>query len=740
MNKIIQNLVFLIGILGVLVFQNAQAQGSITVSPIGNRDVRTAAYTVAGFFAPAAPVINGVLDDIAWTTAYDATGTNITGGAGFNGTSFPSSQEIKEQINVDDSGTDAPAVPAPLAYSGFPSTAASFGIVWDEEFMYIAARIADGAIVPTTAEATINGNQVITSAGIEFFFNNGVARSAANPLSANWPRNYNSSRDMQLVFNHLPTGTDAIFPEFGTPGIENIGIPLSSTDDYKFAIKKTGTGYVFEGRIRWTKLLTELVDAASGVYIADANGLFRIPNKTIPGLGFDMSVNLTKGSPRGQMMWNQCCYNANWTQSQFFGYLDLAGDIIDAPCPSTITITTTSNAITTPLQAVTAGAVISPANADRSLKWEVSGLSGSYPLALISDAQVISPLNNGNLTITATSLCTVGGVQSSTLVLPISGQVQATSINISGANISSNWANSTMSATADPTGAPNNVTWSISSGATLATINSVTGVLRSTSLGNGQVTVQATSIQNGITGTKNIDITNQIVLSCVGLNSYTKAIQCNRTLRTITFLGFALNDKVQPLMQYFDPNSTIAGVVPADLVEFNFLANSGIPVKLERSGSNWEMTFLQTSGTFTITGVYKNDPNIKFNTITRLRASTNESVPGCALTVPGYFTVEKECNTTGIAKEVTIESSMVSISPNPANSSVIISANIPASGVLNISVVNLLGVEVSSSSAVASSGLVSRELNTNSLPAGIYIVKVGLSGGGVVSKKLIIEK
>jgi hypothetical protein len=504
--------------------------------------------------------------------------------------------------------------------------------------MYVAAVIPNGVIVPTATEATINGNTVITSAGVQFFFNNGAGRSAANPLSANWPRNYNSARDMQIVLNQLPTGSSAIFPEFGIFGVDNYGIPLSSTNDYRFAIKKQGTGYIIEGRMRWKKLLTEFVDPGSGEY----TDVTKIPNKTIPGLGFDMAVNFSSGNQfqsSGQMMWNQCCYNANWTQSQFFGYLDLSGDITGPPCPSSITITTTSNAITTPLQQVTVGAVITPINSDRTLKWEISGTSNNFPLAVL-DNNVISPLNNGNLTITATSVCTTTGPSfTATYVLPISGQVAPTNINISGSNINSNWGYSNMTATVFPSGSPQNVTWTITSGNNLATVNSITGEVRATGLGNGNVTVRATSLANGITGDISINISNNTVVDCMLLNSYTKTLQCNRTLNTITFLGFNIGDKIQPLLQYYNPLITSA-VIPDDLVDFSVTAISGNPVTLSKSGGGiWELQFNQVSGTFTITGTYLNDPSKTVSVTARLRGAISSSSVSC----PSPYDAQTAC-------------------------------------------------------------------------------------------------
>ncbi|MDP3130464.1 MAG: Ig-like domain-containing protein, partial [Bacillota bacterium] len=157
-------------------------------------------------------------------------------------------------------------------------------------------------------------------------------------------------------------------------------------------------------------------------------------------------------------------------------------------------------------------AAVLPANAEnKAVTWSVADGTGS---ATISESGVLTAVENGTVTVRATSVSTpaVYGL----IVITISNQeVQVASISVSGAGsattISSFHGTLQMSATVLPANAENMaVTWSVINGTGSATI-SASGLL--TAVDDGLVTVRATSVSTpAIYGSIVITLSNQEVL------------------------------------------------------------------------------------------------------------------------------------------------------------------------------------------------------------------------------------
>ena len=157
-------------------------------------------------------------------------------------------------------------------------------------------------------------------------------------------------------------------------------------------------------------------------------------------------------------------------------------------------------------------AVVLPANAtNKAVTWSIT--SGSNRASINSATGLVTAIDNGTVTVRATA--NDGSGIYGTLVVTISNQiVPVTSISVTGAGgastITTDGGSLQLSAVVLPANASNKtVTWSITSGSNLASINSSGSV---TAIDNGTVTVRATANDgSGIYGTSVITISNQVV-------------------------------------------------------------------------------------------------------------------------------------------------------------------------------------------------------------------------------------
>jgi hypothetical protein len=632
-------------------------------------------YTVVGFFTTSPPVIDAIIDDYCWTRSV-ALPTAVSGGAGFDGINFPANQQIKQQINVADNGTIAPNPPPTNPYTSnggvYPSSAGTFGMCWDLNYVYFAVKI--------TNQAAANLTAATNDRGMELYFNNGNGRSGvSDPINDIFPKKYNNLRDMQVQLWYLPKPGDTDFPLLGAvSGLANYGISMNPYA-YRFAVKKTPDGYIYEGRIAWTVLNKEFINEADGSYVGDgfdSNTGGTLPNskwRPLKGrlLGLDIGASLFRGSPGApeQMQWNQCCYQAEWSRSSNFGYFLLAGDTSSTVCPTAFNVTLTNSSISSPNQKVTVGATsIYPLDAAREINWQLIGSNGSFPIASIdNNTGIITPLNNGVLTIVGKSKIARCGATTITgaVILTIGAQVTPTDLIITGTDIITNWGTSALVASAVPSNAPGDVIWSIEPASNLATINSITGLLKSTALGSGSVIVKATSIANGLVGTKIINISTPVVISnCIGINAYQKIYQCDRTLNAMTIFGFNIGTKVNILAQYYDPaNPTVPQAIPPELIKFTIQQN--VPAASISQAPNWELVLNQPTGFFSITGVYLNDTTKRVQVRVTMKGTITP--PGCSSNI---FNIGTACGNAvpGVnVTSVTIASSPSSLTVGNSN-------------------------------------------------------------------------
>jgi uncharacterized protein YjdB len=173
--------------------------------------------------------------------------------------------------------------------------------------------------------------------------------------------------------------------------------------------------------------------------------------------------------------------------------------------------------ITTDDGTIQLSAEVLPVNAtNKTVTWSISSGTG---LAAINATGLVKSADNGIITVRATS--NDGSGVYGTLVITISNQlVPVTGVIVTGAGgantIITNNGSLQMSTEVLPLNATDNtVTWSISSGAGLATINT-TGLIIAAD--NGTITVRATANDGtGIYGSRVITISNQII-SVAGIN------------------------------------------------------------------------------------------------------------------------------------------------------------------------------------------------------------------------------
>jgi hypothetical protein len=180
-------------------------------------------------------------------------------------------------------------------------------------------------------------------------------------------------------------------------------------------------------------------------------------------------------------------------------YPDIGANEYNAVDPSvkvnSITVTGTGggSTISTNNGTVQLIATVLPANAqNKTVRWSIMNSTGQ---ATISTSGLVTAITNG--TVTARATANDGSGVYGTLVITISNQaIAVTGITVTGvggaSTITSDGGSLQLSAAILPSNATNKtVTWSITNGSSLASINTSTGLL--TAIDNGTVTVRATA-------------------------------------------------------------------------------------------------------------------------------------------------------------------------------------------------------------------------------------------------------
>lgn len=692
--------------------QSIRANANLTVNPV---------------FTPSAPVIDGLLDDYCWraTTILGIVNPNALLGSG----AFP--QSIAQPNNVNDNGTTGPPPASPPA-SIYTGRSATFSLVWDQDNLYFAAKV----VAPDIANSTTT----FAGEGIELFFNNGNGTSSLIPGGTNFPQRYNPSKDGQQVFDYGPT--NALTSKFlvAGDGFRNAG-GLAVTN-FNAAALKTSDGYTMEGRISWKDINVEFINILTGQYnTADVD---KMPSKNRIPFRFDISNNIgssTPGGRLGQFMWNQCCWNSNWTASQDFGVMKLIGE------PGTVTVEGINitipgsgmNPIATPATTLQLKAIVAPEAANQNVRWNLIGntIATGEPIVSISPNGIVSPFNDGVVTITATTIALP--TTTSFIVITITGQRKPTSITMAGANIETNWGSSVITSTILPDGSPQAITYSLNEvSKNYATINSLTGVVRSKATTTSfVVTVIGTSVANKtLTGTYGLSILKQSPVSCFTVNAYSNIVQC-RTLSNFTLgnngVGFATGQRLGLVMDYVDYyNTTIVGAIPTDLYTIESTLTGGSFVEKTVNGYELVLNGNSSRGTITGTYLYNATPRVITVRIDRNSATTCTGMPIPFMDVRNT-TLAGGCSLVSILgiNETSSEVAKVSVYPNPANESVTVAAD----GLVSVVVYNLIGAQVAAVAASANEA----KINTSGLTSGVYIVTAKFKNGRTTSHKLAIE-
>jgi uncharacterized protein YjdB len=168
-----------------------------------------------------------------------------------------------------------------------------------------------------------------------------------------------------------------------------------------------------------------------------------------------------------------------------------------------------STTITTDNGTLQLSAAVSPANAtNQSVTWSITNGTGQ---ATISTSGLVTAQASG--TVTARATANDGSGIYGQLVVTISNQfIPVSSISVTGpATITTEKGTAQLTATVSPSNSTTRtVTWSLSSGSSLATISS-SGLV--TAAGNGVISARATATDGtGIYGQMSITISNQAVV------------------------------------------------------------------------------------------------------------------------------------------------------------------------------------------------------------------------------------
>ncbi|TAG57145.1 MAG: T9SS C-terminal target domain-containing protein [Cytophagales bacterium] len=694
--------------------------------------------TVFPVFTPAPPTLDGELDDYCWTES------NILGEDNSQNIIDNSSGLFKNLLNnmitIDADGVK----PFPNDRN---NQVTSFSTAWDETYLYMAAKVKSPSSV-----AFRNAKPTEQSAeALELFLNNGEARTSINPGEPNFPQIYNALRDAQMVLSYKNTPDVSIIPAKGL----GHGMLLEGSSA---VCKNTTEGYIIECRIPWKSINKEFIDDLTLDYGTTPAAQASKPSNTRKPLGFDISNNIatTDKNPennyirRGQLMWNQCCWNCNWTISKHFGVMVLKGvpGVISVIGIDVVTKNGSPFVISNAGENLTLKSIITPRGANPIVEWTVQGISNlGFPLAIINELGVITPFSDGSVTVTATSVGNRSYTKS--VVVEISNQPVPTDISIDAPNITSNWGYSNVVSTVLPAFTPQNVTYSLDPvSLESATINSITGSVRSKSLTeNSVITVTATSLANGLKKSKEILINNQVPVNCFSLNSYQFINQCSKYPNTLNGLGYytmragsySTSDKMSFNFEYSDIfNTTGPGIIPR---EFTTLSVLGTPLGVGRSAlsSTPDAHILSLSSStivITLSGSYIYNPSLRYTVVMTASTNRNTITSTCNGNV---FSINNApplgCGGTHTLTGVTSQSeeiSSLSLFPNPATESVTVSAN----GLSSVIIYSLVGMPVVS--VTVSSG--ETKISTGNLAAGIYIVSAQLKNGSRLTKKLIIEK
>lgn len=448
---------------------------------------------------------------------------------------------------------------------------------------------------------------------------------------------------------------------------------------------------------------------------------------------------------------------------------------IVGPAATAVTVTTVNSAaatITTNGGTLPLAAAVVPATANQGVSWSIA--TGAE-FASVSATGVVTAIKNGTVSVKATSTSTPA--VSGTINVVITNQIVvvtsvaiATQDNVAPA-ISTDKGNLQLVGTVSPTDATDkNVTWSVTTGAELATV-SATGLV--TAIKNGTVTVKATSVGNtAISATVDVVLTNQITkvtaievttedgvaaaittdkgtLQLVGTISPTDATDKNVTWAITAGAEFATISAAGVVTAVKDGTVTVTATSVADatlsdtieIVITNQVVNAtGVVLATQ---NNVAATISTVGGTLqlvaTVAPANATTKSVTWSVSKKGQEFVSVSATGLVTAVlNGTATIratsvadtslfdEIDVVVTGNLSVENFTKSLVKIYPNPTTDVVFIQSQ---EALKQFTVFNMLGQQVNAGT--------SNEVNLNNVQNGVYLLEITLINGQKLSQKII---
>lgn len=230
------------------------------------------------------------------TIVSDKVTSQITIDGNLNESSWNLKNSLNNQIDITNANCDGTISP------GSNNNKVTFDAQWDDEYLYVGVKVLDDVLVPS------DGNSDFRD-GVNLYLAMDNQRTTNCP--ANWPRAYGSN-DYQITYNYGGGITSPQAMELAVSEFKKLDIP---------------GGYSLELKLSWMEL-----DFFSGLSVSEGRTIgFDISNEDSDEIG---------KSWQGQLMWNQCCTNRNWTENLNFGDLELGkpnNDTVSTPSFKNVT-------------------------------------------------------------------------------------------------------------------------------------------------------------------------------------------------------------------------------------------------------------------------------------------------------------------------------------------------------------------------------------------------------------------
>lgn len=705
-------------------------------------------YVLLAHPANAGVKIDGIFDDPVWINL-----------AGFNTTSntFPTKIDRNAKFNENPAGSNN--IPAASLFSG---TDATFGVGWDTTYLYLAISVKSAEYLAAKSALTASGGnfEKFETAGVEFYIAaNNAKRSFPKDASGNpeypgtiFPINYDGDVDFKFQMGPLVGKTNR------RVSADNFSVwsgPFNPDGPINAFIKDTDYGYNLEIAILWTSINASFINELTGFYVDPLNKP-TAANGRIKGLDLSISVPTPDGQSRqARLMWNQCCEDRGWSESIHFGVITLTGTPLPLPLKD-INISPNPLSISdkTPVPLIVS---VEPSDALRGVIFEVFSANPLKPVAFVSENGVVSPVNNGTATVTGTTVSrnfeTVGFVKSVTsVIVTVTNQPSVSAITLTDAIIVNSWGSTVLGVAVLPSDAFQGVTWSFAEPTTLASINAISGLVKATGLGNGEVLVKATSLADpSISSVGKVTISKQTKINngILNIRNYQNVACGGKGLNNMTLTGYNLSTKMDLHAEFYDPFTCKFELVPPELMNYKLRNKVGVSVSktvaelVTLSGTGQTSLTIKTSQKqdYRIFATYYPDPSVAITVTVAGNLFLSVSGSNCSvagIADPDNFTPSTFCNGTSTAP-ATIDEAPVTLFPNPTTGDFSVSIDLNKGSIVSVTVLNTVGSVVSTSKSSVASGKSTISVGGAGLAKGLYFVTVSTSDGQSATKKLLVE-